>query len=67
MTESWEIDRLSRVRQMWQERYPAEKRTEASVLSFSLWLDRHRPELLNYEGVDAHQRLKIDLSGLWND
>lgn len=47
MTDAWEIERLKRVRQMWQERYPAGTRSGASVLSFSLWLDLHRPELLN--------------------
>lgn len=58
MTDAWEIERLKRVRQMWQERYPAGTRSGASVLSFSLWLDLHRPELLNYESGDACQRLK---------
>lgn len=67
MAESWEVERLKRVRQMWQERYPAEKRTGANVLSLSLWLDLHRPELLNSENGDAYQRLKSDLNGLWND
>ena len=67
MAETWEVERVRRVREIWKDRYPIEKRTEASVLSFNDWLDRHRTELLDTEDGGSLENLKNDLKGFWND
>ena len=55
--------RRERVRQLFVARHPG-KRTANDILNFSLWLQKHNPDLLPKQGNPYHH-LKADLDGLY--
>jgi len=63
-----ESKRVARVRALWVERTPEEKRTGTEVLTFYGWLEQNRPDLLSAGVGDArYQHLKAELNGLFDD
>jgi hypothetical protein len=60
--------RVARVRALWLERTPEEKRTGNEVRAFYGWLEQNRPDLLSPGvGDTGYQHLKSDLNGLFDD
>jgi len=59
-------EKRAKLRELWLDRYPENRRSANNVMIFFGWLEKNWPELLSTEG-DPYQHLKADLSGLWKD
>ena len=60
-------EKREKIRELWLDRQPENKRQRNDVLIFFGWLEKNWPELLNRGHGDPYQNLKSDLSGLWSD
>jgi hypothetical protein len=59
-------EKRAKLRELWLDRQPENKRSGNDVLIFYGWLEKNWPELLT-KGDDPYEQLKSDLSGLWKD
>jgi hypothetical protein len=60
-------EKRAKVRELWLDRQPENKRSANDVLIFYGWLERNWPELLTTGHGDPLKHLKADLAGLWKD
>jgi len=60
-------EKRAKLRELWLDRQPENKRTPNDLLIFYNWLEKNWPELLTKDHGDPYQQLKADLAGLWND
>lgn len=60
-------EKRAKLRELWLDRQPENKRSGNDVLIFYGWLEKNWPELLTKGEGDPYQHLKADLAGLWKD